>query len=126
MPFATADEVRELIPRASLAPEETAMVEKRIAQAERKIRRRIRDLDDQILDGSIDEQTVSDVIVEAVLRVVRNPEGFTQETDGNYSYILSSEHNGKLYITDDEWEELGITANPGAFWVTPTIRTPRV
>ena len=126
MPFATADDVRELIPRESLSTEETAMVERRIARAERIIRKRIPDLDDRILDGTLSDQDVGDVVIEAVLRVVRNPDGYTQEVDGNYSYILSSENNGKLFITDEEWEELGVKARSGIAWMVPTIRVPKV
>lgn len=126
MPFATNDDVRKLIPRDVLTDTEKDLIDGRIAGAERKIRRRIPDLDAQILDGTIDEQTVSDVIIEAVLRVFRNPEGYTQETDGNYSYIITAENNGRLFITDDEWEELGVVVEAGAGWLVPVLRTPRV
>ena len=126
MPFATADEVRELIPKSELTDEERVFVTRRIDRAERLVRRRIADLDQQILDGKLEEQTVADVIIEAVLRVVRNPEGYLQETDGNYSYILSQENSGKLFITDEEWEELGVDATSGFGWLIPVLRTPRV
>jgi hypothetical protein len=52
-----------------------ALVERRLAQAERMLLRRIPDLLEKIPDGDLDEADVVDIEAEAVLRVVRNPEG---------------------------------------------------
>jgi hypothetical protein len=59
------------------------------------------------------------VVVDAVLRVMRNPEGFTAETMGAYSYQRDSAGAG-LYLTDVEWSLLlpQVTAS-GAFTIRP-------
>lgn len=73
------------------------------------ILRRIPDLADRIEDGDIDEADVVDIEAEAVLRVVRNPEGYASETDGWYSYQLNGEaSSGRLEIRPEEWQALGI------------------
>ena len=125
MPFATAEDVRVLIPRDELSPEEGAMIEKRIAKVERMIRRRLPDLDTRIADGRLTDEDVHDVVVESVLRVVRNPEGYSTEIDGNYSYTLRPDFDGQLHITDEEWESLGYFI-PGAVWLAPLIRNPQL
>lgn len=93
----------------SLTTEETALVDRRLEQVERKILRRIPDLDDQITAGTIDRDDVVDIEAEAVLRVIRNPEGLYSEQDGSYGYQPSREAaDNSLRITAEEWERLGI------------------
>lgn len=90
-------------------PEVLALIERRLEQVERMIVRRIPDLADRIAAGDIDEADVVDIEAEAVLRVVRNPEGYASETDGWYSYQLNGEaSSGKLKILPEEWQTLGI------------------
>ncbi|MET4609466.1 hypothetical protein ABIC28_000436 [Rhodococcus sp. PvR044] len=44
-----------------------------------------------------------------MLRVVRNPEGYTSETDGGYSYQFNGEaSSGKRKIIPEELQILGI------------------
>ena len=60
----------------------------------------------------------------AVLRVLRNPEGYRQETEGNYGYSLSAAvASGHLFIMDSEWDDLGYRT--GAWTITPVVRTRR-
>ncbi|MEU1526931.1 Gp19/Gp15/Gp42 family protein [Nocardia rhamnosiphila] len=106
-----------------LSPDETTLVTTRLDDAERMIRRRIPDLSEQITAGSIDVEDVKQVEAEAVLRVVRNPEGYRQETDGNYSYMLSAESaSGVLDIKPNEWALLGIRTG-GMFFIDPSVPT---
>lgn len=92
--------------------ETTALIEVRLGDVERMIKRRIPDLDDQITDETIDVEDVKQVEADAVLRLVRNPEGYLSETDGNYTYMLKQElASGKLEILPEEWEILGVTSN---------------
>lgn len=122
--YATADDVRKLWGKATLTQEETDLVELRIAQAERLILRRIPDLADKIASGEIDVEDVKTVVCEAVLRVARNPDGYVQESDGNYSYMVATGSNaGRLYITEDEWELLGIYFS-GLNWMSPKLKRP--
>jgi len=107
-----------------LSDEETTLVETRLADAERMIRRRVQDLDAKISAGDIDEEDVKQVEAEAVLRLLRNPEGFTQESDGNYTYQLSQRlASGRLEILDEEWEMLGVPRR-GMFVLYPQIVRP--
>ena len=126
MPYATPTQVAVLIPKAELSAAEQAMIGERIAQVERKILRRIPDLADRITSGAITVDDVRDVVVASVLRVVRNPDGYIQESDGTYTYMLSSEMvQTELTITDEEWEALGeLPGADGIGWIVPVIRAP--
>ncbi|BBX69418.1 Gp19/Gp15/Gp42 family protein [Mycolicibacterium psychrotolerans] len=120
MAHATAADVAALLAR-ELSTEETTMVERRLEQAERLILRRIPDLDEKITAGELDEADVIDVEAEAVLRIVRNPDGYTMESDGSYTYQLSQETaSGKLEILPSEWELLGVRAR-GMFQIVPNV-----
>lgn len=97
----------------------TALIEKRLGDVERMILRRIPDLAQQVTDGDIDSEDIEQVECEAVLRLVRNPEGYLSESDGNYSYMLMQEiSSGKLEILPDEWSILGVGAF-GMFVIAP-------
>jgi uncharacterized protein YcaQ len=106
--YATPADVQAIAGR-ELSTEETALVERRLAQVERKILRRIPDLLEQITAGTVDQDDVVDIEAEAVLRLIRNPEGYSSESDGQYSYQFNRETaSGKLEILAEEWERLGI------------------
>lgn len=92
-----------------LTPEERPLVEQRLADAENKIRRKIKDLDTRIIDDPAYEDLVRQICADAVIRLVRNPEGYIQETDGNYTYQLSqASADGRLTILPEEWADLGV------------------
>lgn len=108
MTYANAADVQAIYGK-TLSSEETALVERRLAQVERMILRRIPDLAEQISAGDIDQADVVDIEAEAVLRVIRNPDGLYSEQDGSYGYQLSREAaDNSLRITAEEWERLGI------------------
>lgn len=108
MTYATANDVKTLLAKEP-STEETALVERRLAQAERMILRRIPDLHSRIEAGVLDAADVSDIEAEAVYRVVRNPEGLRAENDGNYGYQLAKEvADNSLRILPEEWLTLGI------------------
>lgn len=105
-----------------LSEEEKPLVEARLLDAETKIRSRIPDLDERILANPSLAHTVVRVCADAVIRLVRNPEGYVQETDGNYTYMLAQSHaDGRLSITNDEWDELGVRKGVGIVHVVPTL-----
>lgn len=94
---------------ADMEPEIVALLEVRLNDVERMIKRRIPDLDAQITATTIDVEDVKQVEADAVLRLARNPEGYLSETDGNYTYMLRSDlSTGKLEIPPEDWETLGI------------------
>ena len=108
MAYATACDVAVRWAR-ELTCEESKLVEVRLNDVERMLRRRIPGLADKIASGLIDLQDVIQVEADAVLRLVRNPDGYVSETDGNYTYTIAKElAAGRLEILDDEWEILGV------------------
>lgn len=120
MAYAAAADVQAVLGR-TLTTEETALVERRLAQVERMILRRIPDLAAQIDAGDLDEADVIDIEAEAVLRLVRNPEGYASESDGTYSYQFDrNAASGKLEILPEEWERLGIKPSR-MFSIAPSL-----
>lgn len=62
------------------------------------------------------------VMVEAnmVVRVLRNPDGFRQESEGGYSYTIDTRAAaGFLTVLADEWQLLGLSG--GAFSIAPSF-----
>lgn len=98
------------------------LVETRLQDAEVKIRRRIKDLDEKIFKDSYLEDVVVRVCADAVIRLIKNPDGYVQETDGNYTYMLSQAlTEGNLTISSDEWGDLGVRKGIGVFHVIPQL-----
>jgi uncharacterized protein YcaQ len=118
--YASAADVAALVAR-QLTAEETALVERRLAQVERMIMRRIPDLAEQIDAGDLDQADVIDIEAEAVLRLLRNPEGYASESDGTYSYQFNRKTaSGRLEILPSEWETLGIRPSK-MFAIDPSV-----
>lgn len=104
----------------TLDTSEQQIVTTRLNDVELMIRYRIPDLDTKVSTGVIDPALVVMVECDAILRLIRNPEGFTAETDGNYSYQISKEvASGKLDVLPGEWALLGI--RNGAFTIRPSL-----
>lgn len=100
-----------------------AVVDIRLDDAERKIKNRIPDLDERVAAGTLDEADIRMVEAEMVLRLIRNPEGYTQETDGNYSYMVSQAvASGRLEVREDEWRQLGV--RKGVFTISTLPKMP--
>lgn len=119
MAYATVADVEARLGR-TLDASESQIVTTRLNDIELMIRHRIPDLDIKVSTGVIDPQVVVMVECDAILRLVRNPDGFTAETDGNYSYQISAEvASGKLDILSGEWALLGI--RNGAFTIRPSL-----
>lgn len=107
MAYAQASDVTVRWAREASA-EETSLINTRLADVERMIKRRIPDLDTKVTNGDIDVEDLKQVEADAVLRLVRNPEGYLSETDGNYTYMLQQDlATGRLEIFPEEWEMLG-------------------
>lgn len=125
MPYALPADVGVLLQKETLTTAESNMIAARIGQAERIILRRIPDLATRISNGEITADDVKDVVVAAVLRVIRNPEGYLSESDGTYSYMLDNSTVGTdIEITDAEWAILGEDTNLGISWLVPVFRAP--
>lgn len=123
MAYADISDVTARLGRAA-TDDESTLITTRLADVERLILKRIPDLADQLAADppTIDEADVIQVEAEAVLRVVRNPNGYVSETDGEYTYQMSqSSTPGALEILPSEWELLGITSNTGMIQIVPNL-----
>ncbi len=108
MAYATASDVVTLWAKEP-EPEVMVLIERRLEQAERMIRRRIPNLDTLAAGSATFKADLIDIEADAVLRLVRNPEGYISETDGTYTYQLQSDiSGGRIRILDDEWTALGV------------------
>lgn len=125
MAYAEPADVSARMLRA-LSTAETALAETLLEDAERKIRRRIPDLDDQVEDVDTGEAFLADVIaVEAnvVKRVIANPSGATYMTAGPFAQSLNPKvGSGVVEILPEDWADLGIAG--GAFTITPHLDPP--
>lgn len=124
MAHATADDVVTLWAKEP-EPEVMALIERRLAQVERMILRRIPDLTDRVAASPTFRDDLIDIEADAVLRLVRNPEGYISETDGVYTYQLSRDlASGKLEILDSEWEILGASSSRRILVIVPRLVMP--
>jgi hypothetical protein len=106
--YATADDVVTLWAKEP-EPEVMVLIERRLEQVERMIRRRIPTLDALVAASDTFEADLIDIEADSVLRLVRNPEGYLSETDGAYTYQLQQDLSaGRLQVLDDEWTILGV------------------
>ncbi len=120
MAYASLSDVVARLGR-ELSDEESVLVGTRLEDVERMIVRRIPDLEEKVSAGSVVEEDLIQVEAEAVLRLVRNPDGLYMETDGNYSYQFSRESaSGRLEIRPEEWRMLGVRPG-GVFSLAPSI-----
>ena len=91
-----------------LGDAESALVELRLADVERLIIRTIPDLRKLVGQGVIQRADAVQVECDAVIRLLRNPEGYISETDGDYTYQLTKElASGRLSLFDEDWAALG-------------------
>jgi hypothetical protein len=122
--FASATDVVELWAKEP-EPEVMTLIERRLDQVERMIRRRIPDLDFKVAASAIFEADLVDIEADVVLRLVRNPEGYLSETDGAYTYQLQTDlSQGKLVVLDDEWTTLGVNRLSRMSVIAPNIVMP--
>ncbi|GAA1940399.1 Gp19/Gp15/Gp42 family protein [Amycolatopsis minnesotensis] len=122
MALATVGDVSARLGR-DLSPDEATQVSTLLGDAELLIKTRIPDLLARVAAGTIDSAVVIMIEANMVARVVRNPDGYVQETDGNYSYQVSTAvASGRLSVLDDEWSWLGITR--GVFLLVPKVNIP--
>lgn len=98
------------------------LVEARIEDAEQKIRARIPALDDLVVQGRVSEGVLKRVISDAVLRILRNPEGYVAESDGAYSYQFAHTGGGSdLTIPPEDWRDLGVRRGFGVVHPGPVL-----
>jgi hypothetical protein len=105
----------------------TAAINKRLGDVERLIERRFRDegvgtIAEQITANEFETEDVEQVESDAVLRIIRNMDGYLSENDGNYGYqVIQALASGKLEIPPEDWYTLGITDSDGFFVLVPNL-----
>jgi len=120
MSYATPVDVEARYGEA-LSASETTQVTVWLADAERRLRRRIPDLDDRVAFSEDYRADVIEVEASAVIRVLKNPDGFRSEAEGSYSYSTDVRAaSGFLMILEDEWKLLGVSC---VFTIKPKIRS---
>lgn len=93
-------------------------VNQKIDEAVRELLSIIPDIPARIDEGTLDPYLVADKVVAAVLRVVRNPTGVEQESEGDYSYRMrNTVASGDIWYQEKELTALG--------WVAPKTYRPR-
>ncbi|MEO6089642.1 MAG: Gp19/Gp15/Gp42 family protein [Umezawaea sp.] len=122
MVFAVAQDVEQRLGRP-LDAAEAQIVEARLGDAELLLRSRIPDLTARVASGALARDAVVMVEADMVLRLVRNPEGYAQESDGNYSYLLRTDvASGRLTVLGAEWTLLGVRS--GVYVIRPYLEIP--
>lgn len=122
MSYAEATDIADRLGR-DLDPSETRIVASRLEDVETLILTRISDLDERVASGKLNQRLIVMVESEVILRLIKNPDGYTQETDGNYSYSIDSRvASGRLSLLAEEWGMLGLRTSVGV--LAPVIRIP--
>lgn len=104
-----------------LTPSETVYMP---VLCERALSQIVTALDRAGIDASqVAPDVIADVQTDMIVRVLRNPDGFETEGDGQYSYRLRAEASGKIELTEQDRQKLGI-AGEGLFIWNPHYRTP--
>lgn len=123
MTYATATDVTDRLGKSADA-DLTTLINTRLADVERMIKKRIPTLDTEAGDADFLAELIR-VEADAVLRLARNPEGYFSETDGSYTYqFIQSLASGTLEILPDEWKMLGVF-QAGMFVIIPTPVVPQ-
>lgn len=87
----------------------------------RRIKRRITDVEDRMGDADYTSDVI-EVQANAVMRVLKNPEGKRAEQIDDYSWTRDRALSaGLLYVTDDEWAILGAEFGTGGAFSIDTI-----
>lgn len=119
MAYAASTDVEARLGR-SLDSSEQQIVNARLNDVELIIRSKVPDLDTKVSTGTVDVEVIIMVEANAVLRLIKNIDGYRSETDGNYSYQIDERvASGRLDILPDEWALLGVKS--GAFTIKPYI-----
>lgn len=127
-PWVTPEEVRDLAFGISIDDAQLSSLKAPIRHAERKIRAR-RDLqvEKRLAKGTLDLETVKGVVLDMVLRVVKNPWGTASDGTGSVSvsYFRGSA-SGAVELLDEDVEALAPkTAAFGTMGVSiPAWRVP--
>lgn len=122
MALATPSDVATRLGR-DLTAEESELAVVLLDAAEARLRLLIPDLDQRTGSNAYYERVVVDVLANAVVRVLRNPEGYRTEMDGSYQYQVDTRAAaGFLTFLEDELDILGAR---GAFAIDTVGHGPK-
>lgn len=119
MSIATFEDLQTRYHR-QIDPEDRPLIETRLGDAEVKIRIKLPDLDLRMSEEPMLERVVIQICCDAVIRLIKNPDGYIQETDGGYNYSRQLDlEEGRLTVTREEWESLGIRKKISVIHMNP-------
>ena len=121
MTYATVADVATRLGRPISEPDEVAQVQAWLDDAEAIVLSRIPTLPELVTGGVPTVAKLVMVESNAVIRKIRNPEGYTSETIDDYTYRYNEQvRRGDIFITDEEWALLLPGAQSGAWTITPS------
>lgn len=121
MAYATVEDVQKRY-HDTIDESLAVVVGTRLNDAELIIKSRVPDLDAKVTDSETYEQILIMIEADMVLRLIKNPDGYSQESDGNYSYaIYQNVASGRLEVLDNEWDLLGPDGGRGSYTISPWI-----
>jgi len=117
--YATVADVATRLGRPISEPDEVAQVQAWLDDAEAIVLSRIPTLPELVTGGVPTVAKLVMVESNAVIRKIRNPEGYTSETIDDYTYRYNEQvRRGDIFLTDEEWDLL-IPSRSGAWTITP-------
>ena len=91
--FATVDDVAARY-EGVIPAERHEWLGTRLADAEQMVRDEVPSLDARLADGRLAPETVTRVVCDMVLALLRNPSGYTSQTAGEFSYSYAGTPGG--------------------------------
>jgi len=102
-PYTSPQDIRDAAYGITIPPggEVDASLSGLIDKAERRLIARVPSIPARVADGTLEVAAVRDAIEDIVLRVVRNPNGYSSEQAGEFSYRIDRvTASGRIEITD--------------------------
>lgn len=122
MATATVDAVKARMTE-TLTEQQLELAAVLLGDAEVRLVSRIPDLLDRVATDPAFAAAVVQVEAWMVVRVLRNPDGYRQESEDGYSYSLDTRAAaGFLTVLREEWDALGVA--DGAFSIAPYLAVP--
>lgn len=116
-----SDDVQDAY-EGKISTDQVRWVERKLDQAVRELYAIIPTLKSRVEKETIDVDLVKDKVVDAVLRVVRNPLGIDREGEGDYTiHLRNTVASGDIWYQDKDLLQLGYEA-PGKSNKMGTVR----
>lgn len=120
MTYAVIADVSTRLGRPILDALEVAQVNAWLGDVEALILARIPNLAELVTAGDPTADLVKSVEANAVIRKIKNPNGYVSEGVDDYNYRLNENaRKGDLFLTDDEWDLLTPSGSSAAFTIRP-------